>query len=218
VNKRHPFNPNLHLHYDRYWCGSPVLTQKGPLVVEYLRRIDDVFWAATNDHPRSLMIRVDPRLPQVGEFQAERFMPRFLASLNAQIEADLKRKARKGGRVHPCRLRYVWAREQNTSLNPHFHSLIFLNRDAYHCLGDFRADDGNMAARIKKAMASALNIPVEYAAGLAHFPDGGVHVLDTNAGDFQYRRAAAFECASYLAKAYSKYYGNHARHFGYSRG
>lgn len=145
-------------------------------------------------------------------------MSRFLASLKAQIEADLNRKARRGGRVHSCRLRFVWAREQDSSPNPHFHIVIFINRDTYHCLGDFRADDGNMAARIKKAIASALSIPVEYAAGLAHFPDGGVHVLDANASDFPFRRAAAFECASYLAKAYSKHYGNHARHFGYSHG
>lgn len=218
MSKRHPFNPNLRLHFDRHWCGIPVLTQKGPLVVEYLEAIDDVMWAATNDHPRTLMIRVDARLPQAGDFQLERFMSRFIASLKAQIEADLRRKARRGGRVHPCRLRVVWAREQDTSHNPHFHCVIFVNRDTYHCLGDFRADDGNMAARIRKAIASALGIPVEFAAGLAHFPVGGVHVLDANASDFHWRRAAAFEAASYIAKAYSKYYGNHAHHFGYSRG
>lgn len=218
MNKRHPFNPNLRLHHDRYWCGSPVLVQKGPLIVEYLQCIDDIMWTAVNDHPRTLMIRVDPRLPLIGEFQVQQFMSRFLASLKAQIEADLKRKARNGTRVHPCRLRFVWAREQGSSPNPHFHVVIFVNRDTYHCLGDFRADDGNMAARIKKAIASALSIPVEYAAGLANFPDGGVHVLDANASDFYLRRAAAFECASYLAKAATKYYGNRARHFGYSNG
>lgn len=218
MQKRHPFNPNLRLHHDRLWSGLPVLSQKGPLIVEYLQSIDETMWAATHDHPRTLMIRFDPRLPAIGEFLSDRFMSRFLASLKAQIEADLKRKARRGGRVHPCHLRYVWAREQDSSPRPHFHCVLFINRDAYHCLGDFRADDGNMAARIKKAIASALGIPVEYAAGLVHFPDGGVHVLDVNATDFHYRRAVAFECASYLAKAATKYYGSRARHFGYSKG
>lgn len=217
MKKRHPFNPNLHLHHRSLWNRIPVQVTKGPLVDEYLRRIDATFWAATNEHPRTLVIRVDLRLPQIGEYQSENFMSRFLASLKAQIKADLERKARKGGRVHPCQLRFVWAREQNSSPNPHFHLALFVNRDAYHCLGDFRADDGNMAARIKKATASALGIPVENAVGLAEFPDDGVYVLDANAHDFPFRRAAAFERVSYLAKAYSKYYGSRARHFGYSK-
>jgi hypothetical protein len=180
MNKRHSHNSNLHLHFDPIWNSYPVLTQKGPLIIEYLQRIDETLLRAVHDHRRTLLIRVDLRFPQYGDFGEGGFMTRFLESLRAQIEADQARKERNGIRVHPCRIRYVWAREQALSINPHFHVGILLNKDAYHCLGGFNADEGNMAARITRALASALGISVQEAIGLAHFPYGGIHVLDAN--------------------------------------
>lgn len=217
MNKRHPHNSNLRLHHERMWQGQPVLTEKGPVIIDYLQRIDKTLWRATNDHPRTLLIRVDLRFPSHGEFSESGLITRFLASLKAQIEADLERKARSGKRVHPCHLRYVWAREQASSSHPHFHVGLLLNKDTYHCLGDFTADNGNMAVRITKALASALGISAAEARGLANFPYGGVHVLDANAVDFRFQRDRAFECLSYLAKAATKYYANYANHFGNSR-
>lgn len=217
MHKRHPHNSNLHLHHERTWNGHRVLTQQGPVIVEYLQRIDETLRRATNDHPRTVLIRMDLRFPQKGNFREEGFITRFVASLKAQIEAHQERRARSGMRVHPCHVRFVWAREQASSIHPHFHMGLLLNRDVYLCPGAYNATEGNMAARITKALASALGISVEEAIGLVHFPNRGVHMLDANSPDFSCYRERAFECLSYLAKAATKYYGNQANHFGCSR-
>ena len=217
MKKRHPFNSNLHLWYDPVWNSYPVMVYQGPLIVEYLQRINDTLWRATTDHPRTWIIRVDLRFPTVGEFQDEHFMSRFLASLKAQIKADQEHKARQGSRVHPCHLRAVWAREQELSSHPHFHIALMLNKDAYYRLGNFWSQEGNMAARITKAVASALGLHFDEAKGLAHFSDKGSWILDVNSFDFEYQRAMVIERLSYLAKAATKYYGSYSNHFGYSR-
>ncbi len=218
MRMRHPGNSNLHLHYDPVWNGYPVLAQRGPLVNEYLHGINETLWRATNEYPRVSLFLVDIRLPSRGVFREDSFMTRFLASLKAQIEADIFHKHRMGKRTYPCRMRFVWAREISPSSDrSHFHVGLLLNKDTYHVLGDFDATGGNMAARITRAVSSALAISFESARGLAHFPDESVRYLDANALDFGYQRAMVFERLSYLAKAATKHYGSHANHFGCSR-
>jgi hypothetical protein len=52
---------------------------------------------------------------------------KFFKSLNAKIVNDKTHKEREGKRVHPCTLRYVWARERATANTDHYHVAIFLN-------------------------------------------------------------------------------------------
>jgi hypothetical protein len=135
-----------------------------------------------------------------------------------------------GQRVHPCKLRHIWAREQDSAIHSHYHVALLLNRDAYFSLGDLRnraSESGrgnqpesdvsrNMAGRIRKAWASALGLRPEQAAGLVHFSDNPVHRIDANSPDFGRQFASAFYRVSYLTKADTKHYGDGHNSFGCS--
>lgn len=215
--RRHPRNRNLHLHYGNQWNGFPVLTERGPLIEEYLHRISMVLDNALDDFPRTFIARVDLRLPSAGDYAVSGLISRFMASLNAQLAADENRRAREGLRIHPNVVRFVWAREQSSSRYPHYHLALFFNRDAYHTLGAYWAADGNLASRITRALGSALGIQHHEAKGLAHFVEEGAYSLNIRDQDFGVQKAMVFKRLSYLAKAATKYYGEGANHFGYSR-
>jgi len=108
-------------------------------------------------------------------------------------------------------------KERNIALKDHYHVLLLLNRDTYHCLGDFAAEEGNMAARIKKAWASALGCDQTDIGGLVHFPKNPVYCVDANSGSFEQEYQALFHRVSYFAKAETKNYGDRSRAFGCSR-
>lgn len=229
-----PSNPNLALYEGVNWNGLPVITGHGPLLNEYLRGIHDTMCRAVREYPRTCGMRFDLHYPQGWSDPEGRHISRFIASLNAQLDADaLRRKrSRKDRRAHPCRLRYVWVKEQGEAPCPHYHVFAFVNRDAYFCLGNFRrrfdsasvdpdapplAGRENMAERIVRAWASALDISVELAWRLVHFPENPVYAIDANSPKADWQFALAFYRASYFAKAKTKIYRNHSRCFGRSR-
>lgn len=229
---RHPDNHNLPYHSDSTWNGLPVLDKYVPLIRPYLSSIHEVMQRAVQEHPRTFGVRFDLHFPVGWNALDGDTISRFIDSLKAQIAADLyrRRQERKDGRVHPCRLRYVWVKEQDASAAPHYHVFIFLNRDAYFSLGNFQVQQtvwedmppapgkANMAERIHKAWASALGLQSLMVRGLVHFPLKCCYTIDANSLNFEEQFHEAFQRASYFAKARTKRYGDGSNKFGCSRG
>lgn len=233
MSNRHPLNPNLTLHYGNTWRGLPVLGKYAPLVIEYLERILETMNFAVKDQSRTFPLRFDLHFPMGWDDEGGEAMSRFIASLKAKIEADLNRRERqrKDKRQISCRLRFIWVKERSSSLRSHYHVFVFLNRDAYFTLGNFRSvkwlpgDDlpppnerMNMAVRIRDAWGSSLGLPAAMAAGLVHFPENCSYSLDINSPSFWQDFNDVFQRASYFAKVDTKHYGDRSRNFGCSRG
>ena len=225
MNTLHPTNHNLHLTYQETWHALPVIHRHVPLIDEYLEKIHAVLTHAIGEYPRTLVVRIDLRFPEVGYQAEDDVMKRFIGSLRSQIEFARLRSNRHGVKTYPCWVRYVWVREQDGSPNPHYHVALMLNRNAYFCLGRLKrveeyamlaAGNFNLADRIRKAWASALRLPFEAAAGLVHFPENPVYDLCKGSEDFPTQWERVFERLSYMAKARTKQYGQGYRCFGSS--
>lgn len=221
--ERHSHNSNLFLLSDiNHWDGFLVQAQCGPLIVSYLERIAETLNSAISEYPRVCAIRFDLRFPLGYCYQDTSVISRFIESLKAKLESEELHKKREGKRVYPCRLRYTWVKEQNESVHWHYHVCIFLNRDAYFTLGNFRHESdnvarGNMASRINDAWASALRIPSETGKGLVHFPRCSVYHINQHGQDGEKQYESLFYRLSYFAKANTKYYGDNSNSFGCSR-
>ena len=221
-------NRNLTLITTPTWNGIEVQTEKGPLVHEYLESIFNVLNRSLEKHPRTAVFRFDLRFPQVGYVPDEGELTRFFQSLKAQIAADDARKLRFEQRFHRTEIRFVWAREHNTSQNWHYHVAVMVNRDRFNTLGrikkacDYLDGDSplsvgsiNFADRLRKAWASSLRMNLVSSVGLVQLC--GLKIIDRNKSNFPVAFNDAFFVLSYLAKSYSKIYGNHVRNFGCSR-
>lgn len=214
MKKRLPENTNIKLHTGEEYMGLTVLTSQGPLSEPYLERIRKTIFRAMEEHPRTFAIRFDLTVPlEMGDIDTA-IISRFLASLRAQIEADLIGKARREKRIYPCRVRYIWAREQHSSHHWHYHCVIFLNKDTYSALGDVQAPKGNMAAKIHKAWASALGIDISEVRGLVQFC--AVFILNRNYVWNEVKLWPLFEACSYLAKVATKQFGDRTKNFSSS--
>jgi len=203
-------------------------TNHGPLHPIYMARIKETISRALNEHPRTLAIRVDLRLPTVGEDpdtltnlanSDSHVISRFFDSLKAQIDADVARKKRGGIRTFECSLRYIWVKEKNKEHNDHYHVLLLLNKDTYHRLGSYSSSESNLAMRISRALTSALGIDNDVFSSLTHFPENPLYFLNRNAAplEFQNMLSQLLYRASYLAKKETKQYGDGFRSFSCSR-
>lgn len=226
-------NRNLFLHEGPTWNEHPVLTHRGSLVVNYLERIEKTLCSAISAYPRTLGLRCDLRIPRVWELSEKALMSKFFEALAAQIDADAARRTKRGKRVHPCRLRYVWVRERSDSEHSHYHVCIFLNRDAYFTLGRFKMDEkpncgveaqatepearNNMFTKITRAWASAMSWRLDAMDGLVHVPENAVYTINVNSPDFVDQCNALFKRLSYFAKADTKQFGEGFNNFGCSR-
>ncbi|MCH2089769.1 MAG: inovirus Gp2 family protein [Pseudoalteromonas sp.] len=194
-----------------------------PLVTPYLDAIEKVMLAACAEHKRTFAVRIDLRLPAFSntiDLDSNKVIKRFIASLEAQIKADTKRKARKtreGRTPHPCNVRYIWAREQSTAHHQHYHLVLFFNKDRYHCTGKINEESDNLFTRIVKAWASALHLPLDETMRLVHLPQNAHYYLDANNPNFTQDFHALFYRLSYLAKLNTKQYGLGQRCFGSSQ-
>ena len=231
----HRSRNNLRFHNEPTWQGRDVYTQRGPLIVNYLEQIDRVIKDATTlDHRRSFVIRFDLRFPIGWENPDSAVISYFFDSLKAQLEACEERKRREGKRVHPCHLRYVWAKEQSSSQNWHYHVAIFLNRDAYFTLGRISSlhdyydgwdavfepasDERNMVDRLDIAWSRALDMSYHSSKGLVHIPKNPLYKLNVKSQDYQRQWDELFYRLSYLAKLDTKRFGDRSKNFGSSRG
>ena len=199
---------------------------QGALNTDYLNKLDVVINNALHDHPRTLAVRVDLHFsPRWFSDDALTCFPnlsgcplsRFTASLKAKINHYRHRLKKQGKQAHPCTSRYVWIREIDSAVYPHYHLMLFFNKDLFWLLGAFDSTTSSLRTLIQDAWLSALDLKGhdEHRA-LVHFPDKPTYVLDRNKPDFNESYKAFVSRARYLAKERSKVYSPDERSIGYS--
>lgn len=221
--RRHPQNPNLHLHYDDTFDGWPVMVKKGPFVRQYLSCLKRTVDLTLAQYPRVLAFRVDLHLPRGIELPdyvyTNEVISRFIESFKAKIEHHRGKARERNQYAHDCKVRYVWAREIGERQRPHYHLVILLNRDAYFTLGQLLSERANMISRMEEAWASALVFSVGRVRGLVHIPKNAEYRIDRHVPEGKVDELPKlFRRASYLCKAATKSYGDRQRGFGTSRG
>lgn len=205
----------------------------GSLNGEYMGRIIETVNRSLFEHPRTMAVRIDLRLPYIPEpnnhmdadspihfHSVDRsIISRFFESLKAQIKHDQYSKTREGKRVHACSVRYVWVRECSMEHKWHYHILLLLNKDAYAHLGNLNVFDAqsNLISKIRKAWSSALNGDYERCAGLVHIPENPIYYLDANDPSNNHAYGSLIYRCSYMAKDDTKLYGDGYRCFGGSQ-
>lgn len=189
-------NRNLSLHYASSYTACTTLRQFGEntqvirelpvfscrdgLMAEHLNTCLRVINDALEDHPRTLAVRVDLRVPS-GLYELPlNAISDFMEYFKARIKRDRRRAAREGY-AKPCKVRYIWVRERDSARHDHFHVFLLLNQDAYPSLGRFKSDRTNLANRIKSSWAAALGLDVEGLKGCVHFPTNSEYILDASA-------------------------------------
>ncbi|WP_185922700.1 inovirus Gp2 family protein [Hafnia paralvei] len=200
----------------------------GKLNQNYVKRIQDTITKALIEYPRTMLLRVDLRLPEIeldSHSTDSGLITRFIVSLKAQIEADLLKKKNVGKRVHPCRVRHIWAREFNQCGKKHYHVALLFNREAYAYPGSYTTIDGeythNLAMMIMEAwvrvlgLNSELNYQQYYS--LVEFPANGYYHLSKKGNKFTTQHADVTDRVNYLAKEYSKDNSDGQRNFGCSQ-
>ena len=146
-----------------------------------------------------------------------RIIKEFFSNLKWLIECDESERRYEGKRVHSTEIRYVWAKEQKAGAPcPHYHMMIFLNRDAYYKLGNYESERMNLANKIRVAWHSAVydeNITLQDCKkmGLVHFPKNAEYLIERNDTESLKKM---FVRAAYLAKNETKRRGQGYRCFG----
>ena len=199
-----------------------------PLNQNHVKRIQDTLNKSLNEYSRTLVLRVDLRLP---DFNTDCYnsdsslITRFIASLKAQVDANLLNRKNAGKRIHPRRIRYVWAREFSHFGKKHYHLALLFNRENYAYPGNYRSVNGeyshNLALMIMEAWVRALglNATANHSKyySLVEFPERGYYHLSKNSADFTTQYAEVTARINYLAKEYSKDYSDGQRNFGCSQ-
>ena len=209
-----------------------LITNHGELHPRYTSNIINTINRAIEDHPRTMAIRIDLRIP-ADQYYSEhghssdspsyfadtdrKVISRFICSLKAQVNADLLRKKKLGIRTSKNNLRYTWAKEYGSDNKPHYHVLLLLNKDNYAYLGSYQNLSGNLASKIQKAWTSALRLDFEYYKKSVHFPKNPVYLLNASSFDYPHVYEELLYRASYLAKLETKLYGTGTRSFGCSQ-
>ncbi|MDE3735943.1 inovirus Gp2 family protein [Pseudomonas resinovorans] len=219
TTKRHPDNSNLTLWYEPCYRGLALMVKKGPFIAECLEDQWRTTQRALDYYPRVFAARVDLKFPDgygmPDEFVHNTAMSRFVASFEAQIEADQICSRREGKRVHPTELFYFWVREVSNAGRPHYHFAFLLNEDAYFKLGNLAPKESNTFDRLQRAWASALRLNVSEVQGLINVPENAEFSLRRNIGDPGV--AAFFHRTSYFCKAATKVFIGRTRGRGCSR-
>lgn len=199
----------------------------GEISQRYLARCLDVTDATLAKFSRVFALRVDLHFacdiwgggqdePTCFQHTDAKVITRFFESLKSQLREEHRRKERV---KKPSLFEYIWVREQDEGVYPHYHVILFFNRDEYAFLGNYREiGSQNMAMRIQRAWCSALSLSYPDYAGLVHFPDNPRYVFERNSSvsnsdefsHFLFRMA-------YLAKVRTKLVGTKQRNFGCSQ-
>lgn len=217
--KRIPGNTNLRYWYDATYDGYPLMVDKGPFVEQYLEKLYQTMQYALADYARVFAFRFDLRLPHgkplPNDAMTNQMIRDFKASLDEQIIWDRQRARNLNRSAHDSRVRMFWVRELGeVNGRPHYHCIVFLNRDAYRSVGGINSERNNMLNRIELAWARTLGLQVEEIRGVVHFPKGATHHLtrtDYVGQDEFFRRS------SYLCKVATKHYGDGQHGCGGSR-
>ncbi|WP_233268433.1 inovirus Gp2 family protein [Vibrio metschnikovii] len=183
---------------------------------EYLDRIEQVIEKTTSEYSRVTAVRVDLKFPSTMKYEVGNVIKRFIGSLKSQIEVDIKRKRREGKRTPRCNVRYIWVKENKSSINDHYHCVLFFNKDVYAYLGDYRSIN-NLAYKIQSSWCRALDLDIDEGEGLVHFPKHAVYWLNRRENNFEDQFDQLFKRLSYFAKSETKKYGDRRRSFGCSQ-
>ncbi len=194
--------------------------------VDNLEKILSVLENALKHYSRVFAFRVDFHFEQhtgVGMYLAlkpesgSRILKEFFSRLKWLIECDESERRYEGKRVHSTEIRYVWAKEQTADAPcPHYHMMIFLNRDAYYKIGNYESERMNLANKIRVAWHSAVydeNITPQDCKkmGLVHFPENAEYLIERNDTESFKKMLVR---AAYLAKNETKRRGEGYRCFG----
>jgi hypothetical protein len=209
---------------------SKIVQNYGTLNLTYVDRMFETINKALNDYPRVLAVRLDLRLPNedlsdcLTDYNPDaEVITRFLASLKAQIKANLTRRKKAGKRTFPCTLRYVWVRELSPEGKKHYHVLLLINRDAYLGLGGYGGMSGiedksvGLASVVFKAWLSATGLEDMKYRRLVYFPYLGCYHLFKNSPFFKRQYIELMQRALYLTKERSKSNEDGWRNFGCSQ-
>lgn len=222
MNQRLKENKNLTVYQAPNYEGL-LIKPKYEYVKEYLSRCLRVLDKSLQAYNRLVILRFDLRFPSLGDvtdsptFDIENSISLFFRNLKQELKVNTQNRLLAGGRVYSNQLRYVWARERDSSYYPHYHVCIFLNNDMYPGLGSFSGAEENMAARIKRSWYKALSIELHGKGELVHFSKFPSRRINRNSGSFLLDKSDFFESLSYLAKVNTKEFGVNQRSFGSSQ-
>jgi len=218
---RHPDNPHWECHYDKHFEGMRVYHHpKGSLIKQHLKRSLYILGKAMTWQGRTFVCRMDLRFPK--EYPAANLD--INNELLVSFWRNLKRELAASGMKYPPCLRYLWAREQDSSDAHHYHLMLLINYVAICTVGDYGpSPEGgylrkNLTHRVARSWARAMDWPLDEMKGLVHVCKDPIskkpmeYCLRRNDPD---TLATVFYAASYLCKAYSKSPCGHG--FGSSR-
>ena len=205
--------------------GINLTSRENELLEDRVSKIYEVLTQATNCFPRTFAFRVDLRFPHGYKFgETFPYMKKFFGSLESQIAGELKRRKRRFRTVSEERLRYIWCKEIDKSENPHYHLVIFLNKDNFYSLGDFKRvirDEckcKHLYQMLLCAWSRVLGIELEEAHRVIYIPENADYKIRSFEGEVvagNYDFIKLFNRSIYLAKARTQAIGA-SRSFGRS--
>lgn len=223
--RRHPDNDKLRLYWAETYHGYAIQQwPEQPQIENYLASTLATLEQCLVSQRLTFAVRLDLRfpdgMPRSHMHENNEVLTRFFRHLRYELErAHLK---------YPHQLRYVWAREQDTSDKPHYHLLLLLNKNAVDCIGHPAPDTygsftrPNLFHRVTrswfKAMGFAGDDPfLGQLVNISQHPVNGQYWSSVICQhDFMAIEDTMF-MASYLCKAYSKTFGQGIKVFDCSR-
>lgn len=200
---------------EKTFKALPIMHEKSPLMIPHLERTLITLNNALDEHPRTLAIRYDLRLPSdYNSPLPRRVMAKFKRALKGYIQTDISNRKKAGVRVHRTNVRNIWCRESTKESRVHFHCCVLVNLQTYYKAGSYDGLSKGLAPMIQRAWASALGVSTGNLKGAVHFTKNGLYRVQRGSDDFAETYQSLFWRLSYMAKLNTKVYGDGNRNFG----
>lgn len=217
--RRYSNNHNLSLTREYCVGDTTFYNNSGDLSVDYLDRLKSLLFYTLDIYSTVYSFRVDLRYPindRAAESRNNSILDVFFRKLSEYTESNLKERKKRSNdnRVNWTDIHYAWARECGEDGRHHYHCVLMFNGASYNSIGELDIYGNGCYGRVCRAWAYALNIPIDSTRGLVEYPSDSaimIHNNDTSAIIKWYSRV------SYLAKVYSKVYGDRTRNWGMSK-
>ncbi len=201
----------------------------GSHVSLYRDRIKQVIDDSLNEHPNTMIIRVDLHDPIDRESLDNPFfqpkidsgaISRFTSALKAKLRHDkhIKTQRKDWPVTRHSTLRYAWVREYTKNGKRHYHLILCFNQDAYYHMGDYDLNRNTLRTMITTAWYSALGIPIDDSGKLVNYPSNGKYLLNRKRNNFEKTYNDLMNRVDYMTKERTKIFGDGDRNFGCSRG
>lgn len=194
--------------------GLHVISFRDYLIEGYLESAFDTCACALSDCRQVFGIRFDLHLPADTADWPTDVISTFIGSFNAKIKHHVRKR---GFPEDMGKVRFIRAKEQHDSVNPHYHFVVLLNGLVFRNSSEVYFGGWSIRRCIEEAWALALCMPVEEINGLARFLKNGDYQVDTNSPAFLQQFTNLFYRISYLTKEETKLYGDNSRYFECSR-